>query len=169
MVWAIGWYAWRSDMSPKKLYVFATTRMGSKKLNACIWFFLHIIFNLNKKQCYSQITRDDTHMHRYTSIQQFFGQPSPYFLFFALILPFYVAQPLFLLASKTSFFCSWCEYPSTLVPGLLSTVLPLLLHPPQGTPQIKLHICIDDISNGSRPVWHSRHQLQCSQNYAPKN
>jgi hypothetical protein len=35
---------------------------------------------------------------------------------------------------------------------LLSTVLPLLLHPPQGTPQIKLHIYIDDINNVSYPV-----------------
>ncbi len=35
------------------------------------WF----IFNLNTKQCYSQIKCDDTHMHRHTSIQ-FFGQPS---------------------------------------------------------------------------------------------
>jgi hypothetical protein len=35
---------------------------------------------------------------------------------------------------------------------LLSTVLPLLLHPPEGTPQIKLHIYIDDIKNISRLV-----------------
>jgi hypothetical protein len=44
----------------------------------------------------------------------------------------------FLLTWRTSFSCSWCGYPSTLVPGLLSTVHPLLLHPPQDTPQIKL-------------------------------
>ncbi len=41
-------------------------------------------------------------------------------------------------------------HPSTLVLGLLSTVLPLLLHPTQGTPQIKLHIYIDNINNISR-------------------
>ncbi len=67
----------------------------------------------------------------------------------------YNSSPIF--TWGTSFFCSWCEYPSTLVPGLLSTVLPLLLHPPQGTPQIKLHMYlpyIGDINNVSRPVWH---------------
>jgi hypothetical protein len=35
----------------------------------------------------------------------------------------------------------WCKYPSTLVPGLLSTVLPL-----------QLHIYIDDIKNIGHPV-----------------
>jgi hypothetical protein len=35
-----------------------------------------LFFNLNTKQ----ITRDDTHMHRYISIQQFFGQLSPLLL-----------------------------------------------------------------------------------------
>jgi hypothetical protein len=53
--------------------------------------------------------------------------------------------PLFLfvtLISATRFFtylenqlsCSWCEYPSTLVPGLLSTAHPLLLLPLWHTP-----------------------------------
>jgi hypothetical protein len=45
----------------------------------------------------------------------------------------YDSTPL-LLTWRSCSFCSWCEYPSTLVPGLLSIVLPLLLHPPQGTP-----------------------------------
>ncbi len=66
--------------------------------------------------------------------------------------PFFISQSLCLLTWRTSFSCSWCEYPSTLVPGLLSTVLPLLLHPPQGTPQIKLDIYIDDDNNISRLV-----------------
>ncbi len=34
--------------------------------------------------------------------------------------------------------CSWCEYPSTLVPGLLTTARPLLVLPHFHTPQIKL-------------------------------
>jgi hypothetical protein len=46
----------------------------------------------------------------------------------------YVYNPFFLLTWRSCFFCSWWEYPSTLVPGLLSTALPLLLHPPQGNP-----------------------------------
>ncbi len=81
--------------------------------------------------------------------------PPPCFLLSLHSVPFYMTLPLFLLTWKTSFFCSWCEYPSTLVPGLLSTVLPLLLHPPQDTPQIKLHIYIDEINNVIRSVWHT--------------
>ncbi len=69
-------------------------------------------------------------------------------------IPLHTCQTLFLLTWRTSFSCSWCEYLSTLVPGLLSTVLPLLLHQPQGTPQIKLHIYIDDINNISLLVWY---------------
>ncbi len=63
---------------------------------------------------------------------------------------------LYLHTWRSCFFCSWCEYPSTLVPGLLSTVLPLLLPPPQDTRQIKIHIYIDDINNISRPFWYSK-------------
>jgi hypothetical protein len=55
----------------------------------------------------------------------------------------------FSLTWRSCFFCSWCKYSSTLVPGLLSTVLPLLFHPPQGTPQIKLHIYVDTTSTTS--------------------
>ncbi len=61
--------------------------------------------------------------------------------------PFYTCKTQSLLTWRTSFSCSWSEYPSTLVPGLLSTAHPLLLHPPQGIPWIKLHIYIDDINN----------------------
>ncbi len=86
------------------------------------------------------------------SIQQFFSQPAPLLPILALICPLlYVLTPLFTYL-ENQLLCLWCKYPSTLVPGLLSTVLPLLLHPPQGTPQIKLHIYIDDISHVSRPI-----------------
>ncbi len=74
------------------------------------------------------------------------------FLLPIIPFPFILSNTSFLLTWRQSFSCSWCEYPSTLVPSLLSTVLPLLLHPPQGTPQIKLHIYIDDINNISRLV-----------------
>jgi hypothetical protein len=83
------------------------------------------------------------------------ANPPPYFPLSLHSAPFYMTRPLFLLTWRTSFFCSWCEYSSTLVPGLLSTGLPLLLHPPQDTPQIKLDIYIDDINNVSRSVWHT--------------
>ncbi len=82
-------------------------------------------------------------------------QPTPLLPVLASPCPFYMIQPPFLLTWRSCFFCSWCEYPSTLVPGLLSTVLPLLLHPPKGTPQINLHIYIDDNNNVSRPIWHN--------------
>jgi hypothetical protein len=94
---------------------------GSKKLNACIRFFLHMVyFNLNAKQCYSQITYNDTHLHRsiyahMTILYQF----SPCFSVLLQFSPFHTAQPLFLLTWRSCFFCLWCEYPSTLVPGLL--------------------------------------------------
>ncbi len=107
--------------------------------------------------------RVNTRRHIYAqiySIQWFFNQPIPLLPVLALTCPpLYMTFPLFLLTWRISFFCLRCEYPSTLVPGLLSTVLTLLLHPPQGTPQIKLHIYIDDISNVSCPVWHNKYWL----------
>jgi hypothetical protein len=78
-------------------------------------------------------------------------QPTPCFPVSSQLAPLSMVQPLFLLTWRSCFFCSWCEYPSTLVPGLLSTVLPLLFRPPQGTPEIKLHIYIDDINNITVP------------------
>jgi hypothetical protein len=97
-------------------------------------------------------------MHTLTMIS---CQPTPLLPTLALSCPFHMIQPFFLLTWGSCFFCSWCEYPSTLVLGLLSTLLPLLLHPPQGTPQIKLHIYIDDINNISPPVWHTNTEGQC--------
>ncbi len=58
-----------------------------------------------------------------------------YLLFpFCLIkFPLHNLSPC-LLTWRSLFFCSRCEYPSTLVPGQLSTVLPLLLSPPRRHP-----------------------------------
>jgi hypothetical protein len=83
-------------------------------------------------------------------------QPTPLLPLLAPACSFCMIQPLFLLTWRSCSLLVWCEYPSTLVPGLLSTVLPLLLHPLQGTQQIKLLIYIDDINNVSHPVWHSK-------------
>jgi hypothetical protein len=109
---------------------------------------------------------DNTWWHTYaqiycTSIQQFLANPPPCFPLSLHSAPCYMTQPLFLLTWRTSLLCLWCEYPSTLVHGLLSTVLTLLLHPPQGTPQIKLHLYIDDINNVSRPIWHTLVPTKC--------
>jgi hypothetical protein len=69
------------------------------------------------------------------------------------IIPFLLilANPSFYLLGELAFLaCGANTHP--LVPGLLSTVLPLLLYPPQGTPQINLRIYRDDINNISRLV-----------------
>jgi hypothetical protein len=93
------------------------------------WF----IFNLNTKSCYSQIIY-------YSVCTQDMARVNPapclYCPLFLLATP-YFCYPLFTyLENQLS--CLWCEYPSTLVPGLLRTAHPLLLLPPFHTPQIKL-------------------------------
>ncbi len=119
-----------------------------------LFFNLHV----NTKQCYSQITHNNTYIYTDIHIQWFFWAPHSLLPVLALTCPLLCDwTPLF--TWRTSFFSSWCEYPSILVPGLLSTVLPLLLHPPQGTPQIKLHIYIDNISNIGRPIRHNNSTL----------
>ncbi len=117
--------------------------------------YTSFIFNLNTKQCYPQITHNDKHLHRYMYTHDDSSSTHPLLPGFTSVCPFSYIQPFFLLTWRSCFFCSWCEYPSTLVPGLLSTVLPLLLHPSQGTLQIKLHIYIDHINNISCPIWYS--------------
>ncbi len=105
---------------------------------------------------------DNTWWHIYVQICRhttILVNPSPCFSPSHHPIPFYTSQSLYLLTWRTSFSCSWCKYPSTLVPGLLSTVLPLLLHPPQGTPQIKLRVHIDNINNISRLVWYNYYDI----------
>ncbi len=69
-----------------------------------------------------------TYMYRYAGTQQSQVNPPPCFSPSHYPIPFYISQSLYFLTWRTSFSCSWCEYPSTIVPGLPSTVLPLLLH-----------------------------------------
>jgi hypothetical protein len=52
--------------------------------------------------------------------------------------------------------CSWREYPSTLVPGLLKTAHPVLLLPPFHTPQIKLQY-LHRLHHRPRPRPHLTH------------
>ncbi len=114
--------------------------------------YTRFIFNLNTKQFYSQITHNDSFMHRYMYITTMVPyQPTPLLPILASACPFSMIQPLFLLTWRSCFFCSWCEYPSSLVPGLLSTVLPLLLHKRYRSSYISIYI--DDINNVSRLVW----------------
>ncbi len=68
----------------------------------------------------------------------------------------FTCHPLFLVTRFFTYLenqlsCLWCEYPSTLVPGLLSTAHPLLLLPPWHAPRLSYNIYLDDINNTSRP------------------
>ncbi len=98
---------------------------GSKKLNTCTVACsscAQFIFNLNTESHYLQIAYYSSYM-----LDDICSNPTP-----CPLLPFYLTY----LENQLS--CSWCEYPSALVPGLLTTAHPLLLLPPFRTPQIKL-------------------------------
>ncbi len=105
--------------------------------------------------CADNTQRHTRARYMYTTMMILY-QPTPFLPVLASAWPFYMIQPSFLFTWRSCFFWLWCKYPSILVPGLLSTVLPLLLHPPQGTPQINLHIYIDNINNVSYPVGHNK-------------
>ncbi len=107
-----------------------------------------LIYNLNTKHCYSQIRYEQQYVHMHIRIVTFLFVNPPLvpslFHSISLIQP----VPLFTYL-EILFFCSWCEYPSTLVPGWLSTVLPLLLNPP-------LRLPTDQVTYLHR--WHQQHQ-----------
>jgi hypothetical protein len=109
----------RLDINKTKSKLFCYHKNGSKKLNAYSLFFLAwFIFNLNTESHYLQIT----YYGIYTSGDICSNPPPCFLLSFSLT---YLENQLF---------CSWCEYPSTLVPGLLTTAHPLLVLPPFHTP-----------------------------------
>jgi hypothetical protein len=97
------------------------------------WF----IFYLNTESHYLQIA----YYSVYPS-DNICSNPTPCFL-----LSFYLTY------LENQLLCSWCEYPSTLVPGLLTTAHPLLVLPPFHTPQIKLQYL---------HRWHQQHQPSLS-------
>jgi hypothetical protein len=94
---------------------------GSKKLNACsLWIFCMVYLNTEFSYYLQNI-----YYSIYMLGNAHFSPPS-----FSLLIPLFLTW-------RTSFFCSWRKYPSTLVPGLL-TAHPLLVHPSLHTPHIKL-------------------------------
>ncbi len=109
---------------------------GSKELNACIRFFLHMVYLSPKHK--SSLFGDNMYeinMHMHIHLQWcFFWLTRPWPLSLAYPAPLHMYQPSPLLTWRSLFLCSWCEYPFTLIPGLLSTVLPLLLNPPRRHP-----------------------------------
>ncbi len=116
------------------MFMFRYQEDGSKKLNTYSLFFLRIVyFNLNTESHYLQIIYDSIH-----TLDNTCSSSTPCSLL-----------PLYLTYLENQLSCSWCEYPSTLVPGLLTTARPLLVLLPFHTPQINSYI--DDINNISHP------------------
>ncbi len=106
------------------------------------WF----IYNLNTTFIRYELTcamiHTRTAFHEYRSAIQSFP-----------LLPLLPATPVyklhFLLTCKSHFWWSWCECPSTLVPGWWSTAhpsVPTLPLPSQRLPQFMIHIVKDDIT-----------------------
>jgi hypothetical protein len=94
-----------------------------------------MVFNLNTESHYLQIV----YYSIYTS-DVFCSNPTP-----CPLLHFYLT----FLENQLS--CSWCEYPSTLVPGLLTTSHPLLVLPPFHSHRSSYNIYTADIINIIRP------------------
>ncbi len=97
-------------------------------------------------------------MHLRVCIVAFlFCQPAPCFPACFIQFPFY------LLGDPSSFACGANIHP---VSSLVSYQLfsPCCLTHPEGTPQIKLHIYIDNINNISRPIWYKKcmRQYKCT-------
>ncbi len=127
---------------------------GSKKLKHVSGYsFTWFIFNLNTKQCYQQITHNNIYSHRYMYTHDDSLPTHPLLPSLISTCPSqHNSTPIFTYLEILLLLLVVRIPIHTLVPGLLSTVLPLLLHPPQGTPQIKLHNYIDKINNISLPL-----------------
>jgi hypothetical protein len=89
---------------------------GSKKLNACNQFFLRMVYFKPEHK----ISLFTDHILQYLHTRYGFRQPSPLLLIACSIyLPPFIPVTRFFIYLENQLFCSWCEYPSTLVPGLL--------------------------------------------------
>ncbi len=136
---------------------------GSKELNACMRFFLHMVYLLPKQNhCYSQITctrRICTHI--YILQWRLSVNPPLAFVFASSCSPCMCQPfPVNLLGDLSS--CARganIHPPSSLVSYQLFP--PCCLTHPKDTSQIKLHIYIDDINNISHPVWYSEYLHHC--------
>ncbi len=124
-------------------------RMYPFSVSSYTWF----IFNLNTKPCYLQKTHTDIHLLDICTHMMILRPSTPYFLVLLQFASFHIFNPSFyLLGDPASLLVVWI--PSTLVPGLLSTVPPCCFTHPKAPPQIKLLIYLDDINNISCPVWY---------------
>jgi hypothetical protein len=68
---------------------------------------------------------------------------------------FTLVNPTLYLLGEPAFLARGANTHPLLSPVCYQLFPPLLFHPPQGTPWIKLHIYLDDINNISRLVWYS--------------
>jgi hypothetical protein len=119
------WQSWLASC-------FATTSMDPRNLThvaraSFAWF----IFNLNTESYYFT-----DHTLQYWRIRQCLLQPNP----LLTVIPCFTYL-------ENQLLCSWCEYPSTLVPGLLTTAPPFAR---AFTPhRSSFNIYIDDINNNT--------------------
>jgi hypothetical protein len=105
--------------------------------SSCTWF----IYNLNTKHCYSQVTYKWHYVHMRIRIVALFNSACT------------ISPPVYLLGDPSSFARGANTHPlSSLVSYQLFS--PCCLTHPGSTPQIKLHIYIDNINNISCPVWY---------------
>jgi hypothetical protein len=87
---------------------------GSKKLNACSLCIFHMVYFKPEHR----ILLFTDHTSQYLHVRQYLVQPNPCSVFYPLFI--YLENQLLL---------SWCEYPSTLVPGRLTTAPPFASSP----------------------------------------
>ncbi len=126
---------------------------GSKELNACIRFFLHMVYLKPKHK--SLLFADNMYginMHTHIHLQWCFSWLTrPCFCLWFLPLPFAcINHSLYLLGDPSSYArVANIHPPSSLVSYQLFS--PCCLTRPEDTPQIKLHIYIDDITTSAVP------------------
>jgi hypothetical protein len=114
-----------------------------------------IIYNLNTKHCYSQITYEQHYVHMQIHVVTFpFGQPISCPPFASFSSPYTACPPVYLLGDSSSFARGANTHPLLSLVGF-QLFSPCGLTHPKGTPQIKLHIYIDHINQIGRPVWYT--------------
>ncbi len=126
---------------------------GSKELNACIRFLLHMVY-LKPKHKLLLFTDNmyEINMNAYNIYNGVFLVNLPLLPSLAFPFPFaWVNRPLYLLGDPSSYDRGANIHPlSSLVNYQLS--FPCCLNHPEDTPWIKLHVYIDDITTS---VWYS--------------
>ncbi len=93
---------------------------GSKELNACILLLSHMVYLEPKHNVYQTQVHTYNNIHIYTCstfMTLLFYLIPPYFPLSLFLTFFHESSTSCLLTWRSLFWWSWCEYPSTLVPG----------------------------------------------------